>query len=174
VQMSFSGHVTKDAATSMKADEELENSLAGINISDDDNHSDMSLEIADEVISIESSASSMDRKVFENRVIQLETQLLLAKKTNRNKILHDKVLKETANIAPVIMQIHLCTLWWMSQWIEERKADLGKTDTNSDNQKLLRTYKDWAFRNKKKAEAGMKYAKVTPFSPAKGAAAGSD
>ena len=62
----------------------------------------------------------------------------------------------------------------MSQWIEERKAALGKTDTNCDNQKLLRTYKDWAFRNKKKAEAGMKYSKVTPFSPVKGAAAGSD
>jgi hypothetical protein len=46
--------------------------------------------------------------------------------------------------------------------------------TNGDNQKLLRTYKDWAFRNKKKAEAGMKHSTVTPFSPAKGAAAGSD
>ena len=176
--MSFSGHVEKDSAASMKADEELENFLAGIKVSDDDNHSDISLdrskEIADEVISIASSAASMERKALENRVMQLETQLLLAKKTNRNKILHDKVLKETADIAPVIMQMDLCNLWWMSRWIEERKTDLVKTDTNGDNQKLLRTYKDWAFRNKKKAEAGMKYSKVTPFSPVKGAAAGSD
>ena len=98
----------------------------------------------------------------------------LANKTNRNKILYDKVLKETADIDPIIMQMDLCTLWWMSEWLEERKADLVKTDTNGDNQKLLRTYTDWAFRNKKKAEVGMKYSKVTPFSPAKGAAAGSD
>jgi hypothetical protein len=39
---------------------------------------------------------------------------------------------------------------------------------------LLRTYNDWAFRTKAKVQAGMKYSKVTPFSPAKGAAAGSD
>jgi predicted DNA-binding protein YlxM (UPF0122 family) len=147
-------------------------------ISDDDNHSDMSLdrskEIADEVISIASSAASMERKTLENRVIQLEKQLVLAKKTNRNKSLHDKVLKETANIAPVIMQMDLCTLWWVSQWIEERKARLGKTDTNGDNQKLLRAYKDWGFRTKAKLQAGMTHSKVTPFSPAKGAASGSD
>lgn len=69
----------------------------------------------------------MERKALENRGIQLETQLLLAKKTNRNKILHDKILKETANIAPVIMEMDLCTLWWTTQWIEERKADLLNT-----------------------------------------------
>jgi hypothetical protein len=143
--MSFGGHLAMAAAAVLaaeaNADEELENSLAGINISDDDNHSDMSLdrskEIADEVISIASSAASMERKALENRVIQLETQLLLAKKTNRNKILHDKILQETANIAPVIMQMDLCTLWWMSQWIEERKADLGKTDTHGDTSNYL-------------------------------------
>ena len=166
------------ASAAIKADEELENSLAGINISDDDNHSDMSLdrskEIADEVISIASSAASMERKALENRVIQLETQLLLAKKTNRNKSLHYKIRKETANIAPVIMQMNLCALWWVSQFIEERKAGLGKTDTNSDNQKLLRAYKDWAFRTKAKLQAGMTHSKVTPFSPAKGGASGSD
>ena len=42
-------------------------------------------------------------------------------------------------------------------------VDLGKTDPHGDKQKILRTYKDWAFRNKAKAEAGMKHSKVTPF-----------
>jgi hypothetical protein len=42
----------------------------------------------DEVISIVSSADSMEHKLLENRVIQLETQLLLARKTTSNKILH--------------------------------------------------------------------------------------
>ena len=63
-----------------------------------------------------------------------------------------------------------CTLWWMSQWIEERKADLGKTDINK-----LSSYKNWVWNNKAKDRVGMKHVKVTPFStPAKGAAAGSD
>jgi hypothetical protein len=130
-------------------------------------HLDSSKEIADEVISIASSAASMERKALENRVIQLETQLLLAKKSNRNKILHDKILQEISDgpLHPVV---------GVSQWIEERKVELGRTNTHGDNQKLLRAYKDWAFRNKKKAEAGMLHSRVTPFSPARGGAAGCD
>jgi hypothetical protein len=116
----------------------------------------------------------MERNALENRVIQLETQLLLAKKSNRNKILHNKILQETANITTVIMQMDLCTLWWVSQCIEERKVELGRTNTHGDNQKLLRAYKDWAFRNKKKEEAGMLHSRVTPLSPARGGAAGCD
>jgi hypothetical protein len=100
--MSFGGHVAMAAADEAAAEEELENSLAGINISDDDNHSDMSLDqsrvIADEVISIASSAAARDRAALESRVIQLETQLLLARTvtpTNRNQALHDKILHDT-------------------------------------------------------------------------------
>ncbi len=91
--------------------------------------------------------------------------MLLAKKSNRNKIIHDKILQETANITPVIMQMDLCTMWGVSQWIEERKVELGRTNTHGDNQKFLRAHKDWAFRNKKKAKAGMLHSRVTPFSP---------
>ena len=97
-------------------------------------------------------------------------QQLAKKAASPNKILHEKILKETSNIAPVIMEMDLCTLWWMSQWIEERKADLGKTDINK-----LSSYKNWVWKNKAKDRVGMKHVKVTPFSiPAKGAAAGSD
>jgi hypothetical protein len=59
----------------------------------------------------------------------------------------------------------------LSQWIEERKADLAG---DGGRVRLLRSYKDWVYRTKAKAEAGMKHSKVTPFSPAKGVAAGSD
>jgi hypothetical protein len=99
--------------------------------------------------------------------------LLLA---SPNKILHDKILKETTNIAPEIMDMDICTLWWVLKWIEERKADLGKADINK-----LNSYKNWVWKNKVKDRAGMKHVKPTPFSqgntPGKnigGAAAGSD
>ena len=103
--------------------------------------------------------------------------LLLA---SPNKILHDKILKETTNIAPEIMDMDICTLWWVLQalqWVEERKVVLGKTDIQK-----LNSYKNWVWKNKAKDRAGMKYVKPTPFSqgnsPAAkntgGAAAGSD
>jgi len=63
----------------------------------------------------------------------------------------------------------------LSQWIEERKADLAGDGNRV--RLLLRAYKDWVYRTKAKAEmcvpseAGMKHSKVTPFSRAKGVAA---
>jgi hypothetical protein len=66
------------------------------------------------------------------------------------------------------------SLLYISILLTYAEAPLLPSYANGDNQKLLRTYKDWVFRNKRKAEAGMKHSKVTPFSPAKGAAAGSD
>jgi hypothetical protein len=38
--------------------------------------------------------------------------------------------------------------------VKECKKKLENTETNGDKQKFLRTYKDWAFRNKVKALAG--------------------
>jgi hypothetical protein len=93
--------------------------------------------------------------------------------TNPNKIIHDKILQETADIALTIMDINICTLWWAVRWVEERQADLGKTDIQK-----LNSYKTWVWKNFKKTEVGMKHVKVTPnHIPAKntgGAAAGSD
>jgi hypothetical protein len=149
------------------ADEELENSLAGINISDDDNHSDMSLDqsrvIADAVISIECSAAAMDRAALKNRVIQLETQLLLARTvapTNRNQALHNKILHDATAMATAIMGMDLYTLWWLIHWIEERKAGIAAADIagNVGRARRLRSYKEWVYKNRMKAEAGMTHA----------------
>jgi U3 small nucleolar RNA-associated protein 14 len=62
------------------ATEELQDALAGINIADDDDRSDVSMEqrIADEIVSIASSAAAMEREALEQRVVELETQLLRA------------------------------------------------------------------------------------------------
>jgi len=57
--MSFGGHVALNASET----EELGNVLAAFNIADGDNRSDVSMEqmIADEIVSIASSAAAMER-----------------------------------------------------------------------------------------------------------------
>jgi 5'-3' exonuclease len=84
-QMSFGGHHALNASDQMQkklqeamATEELQDALAGIEITDDDDRSDVSMEqrIAEEIVSIASSAASMERQALEQRVVELETQLL--------------------------------------------------------------------------------------------------
>jgi hypothetical protein len=121
VQMSFGGHHALNASDHMQkklqeamATEELQDALAGINIDDDDNRSDVSMEqmIADEIISITSSASAMERETLEKRVVELETQLLRASAQRtavrtataaelRNQAIHDRSLAGTAGIVCV-------------------------------------------------------------------------
>jgi hypothetical protein len=81
---SFGGHHAKLASDQLQkklqeamATDELQDALAGFNIADDDNHSDVSMEqkISDEIISIASSAATMERQALEQRVVELETQL---------------------------------------------------------------------------------------------------
>ncbi len=55
--------------------------------------------------------------------------------------------------------------------MNECKKKLENTYTNGNKQKLLRTYKDWAFKNKVKAQAGMEYFKNAPSVSASSAAA---
>jgi 5'-3' exonuclease len=83
--MSFGGHHALNASDQMQkklqeamATEELQDALAGIEITDDDDRSDVSMEqrIAEEIVSIASSAASMERQALEQRVVELETQLL--------------------------------------------------------------------------------------------------
>jgi hypothetical protein len=87
--------------------------------------------MASEVISIASSGAAMALEEARAEVAKLRTekylmeQQLAKKAASPNKILHDKILKETTNIAPEIMDMDICTLWWVLQWIEEHKADLG-------------------------------------------------
>jgi hypothetical protein len=156
--------------------------------SDDENSSDQSMqesrEIADEVISIASSAAATQREELERRVVQLETQLLLQERQqrgNRSSRIHDDVQMATAPIIPTIMQMDLPTLWWMEQWIDQRQQEIKSTGTPADIEaktKTLRNCKDWAFKNKKKAEAGMRFIRgTTPDRPTAGgrnAAAGAD
>jgi len=57
------------AAAEANTAEELENALAGIDIADDDNCSDMSMDqMIAEIISVASSAASMECRQLENRV----------------------------------------------------------------------------------------------------------
>jgi len=114
-----------------------------------------SREIADEVISIASSAAATQREELERRVVQLETQLLLQERQqrgNRSSRIHDDVQMATAPIIPTIMQMDLPTLWWMEQWIDQRQQEIKSTGTPADIEaktKTLRNCKDWAFKNKK-------------------------
>ena len=62
--------------------EELQDALGEINITDDDNRSDVSMEqiIANEIVSIymASSAATMEHQSLEQMVVELQTQLLRA------------------------------------------------------------------------------------------------
>jgi hypothetical protein len=114
----------------------------------------------------------MERQELENRVIQLETQLLLARtvaSTNRNQALHNKILHDTTVMATAIMGMDLCTLWWLIQWIEERKAGIAAADIagNVGRARRLCSYKEWVYKNRMKAEAGMTHARnnTAPTTP---------
>jgi hypothetical protein len=148
--MSFGGHLAKEAADklhkqlqeAMATDQELQDGLAGINITDDENRSDVSMEqmIADEIVSIASSAATMERQALEQRVVELETQLLRANAQRtaarvataaeiRNQAIHDKSLAATAGIAIVISTMDTYTLWWVwwvSQWVDWRKSRIAE------------------------------------------------
>jgi hypothetical protein len=141
--------------------------LAGINITDNENRSDVSMEqmISDEIVSIASSANTMERQSLEQRVVELETQLLRAN-TQRtaaraatvaeisNQSIHDKSLAVTAGIATVISTMDTYTLWWVSQWVDWRKSRIAE---NGDpvNAAHFRSYKDWVCVIGARAEAGM-------------------
>ena len=60
-------------------------------------------------------------------------------------------------MATTIMKMDVFTLWWLTQWIEERKASIAAADAagNVGRARHLRSYKEWVYRNGKKAEAGM-------------------
>ena len=149
------------------ATEELQDALAGINIADDDDRSDVSMEqrIADEIVSIASSAAAMEREALEQRVVELETQLLRANAQRtaaraataaelRNQAIHDRDLAATTGIAPVIMTMDTYTLWWVSQCVEWRKthiAEIGDPAVAAH----VRSYKDWVRATGARAAAGM-------------------
>ena len=93
--------------------------------------------IADEIVSIASSAATMERQALEQRVVELETQLLRANAQRtaaraataaeiRNQAIHDKALAATAGIATVISTMDTYTLWWVSQWVDWRKARVAE------------------------------------------------
>jgi hypothetical protein len=52
-------------------------------------------------------------------------------------------------------------LWWLIQWIEERKAGIAAADIagNVGRARRLRSYKEWVYKNRMKAEAGMTHAR---------------
>ena len=127
-----------------------------------------------DVISIASSAAAMGRRELENRVIQLEMQLQTARvatgTTNRNQTIHTKVLQNTTTMATTIMQMDVFTLWWLTQWIEERKASIAAADAagNVGRARRLRSYKEWVRLNNKKVDAGMTHNRnaTVPNTPA--------
>jgi 5'-3' exonuclease len=174
VQMSFGGHHALNASDQVQkklqeamATEELQDALAGIEITDDHDRSDVSMEqrIAEDMVSIASSAASMERQALEQRVVELETQLLRANAQRtaaraataaelRNQAIHDRVLAATTGIATVITTMDTYTLWWVSQWVDWRKSRIAE---NGDpvNAAHFRSYKDWVRVIGAKAAAGM-------------------
>jgi hypothetical protein len=182
--MSFGGHHALNASNQVQkklqetmATKELEDALAGVNLTTEedkymDNRSDVSMEqmIADEVISIASSAAAMDRQALEQRVVALETELMRANARAapaavraptaaeiRNQARHDTTLAATTGIAGIITSMDTYTLWWVQQWIDWRKAQIaenGDPDTNF-NAAFFRSYKDWVRVIGARAAAGM-------------------
>ena len=173
--MSFGGHVAKAAAEKAAVEaEELERAVGGISLSDDDDGrgSDMSLEQqANDIVSIASSANAMALADVRAELIKLKTENYLAKmaleqaninKVNPKQVMHDDIVKTTADIVGSIKELDGCALWWVNQWVNECLSEFGATSSITDAQKF-RLYKDFCMRNKKKKEAGMKHFKNTPF-----------
>ena len=185
--MSFGGHVAKAAEAKAKAaveaeaneeieaeeNEEIERAVGLISLSDeDDRGSDMSVEKqTSDIISIASSANSMELAEARAEVIKLRTENYLAKvalekaninKVNPKQVMHDDIVKTTADIVGSIKELDGCALWWVNQWVNECLSEFGATSSITDAQKF-RLYKDFCMRNKKKKEAGMKHFKNTPF-----------
>ena len=176
--MSFGGHVAKAAAEAKAAveaeeNEEIERAVGLISLSDeDDRGSDMSVEKqTSDIISIASSANSMELAEARAEVIKLRTENYLAKvalekaninKVNPKQVMHDDIVKTTADIVGSIKKLDGCALWWVNQWVNECLSEFGATSSITDAQKF-RLYKDFCMRNKKKKEAGFKHFKNTPF-----------
>ena len=175
--MSFGGHVAKAAAEKAAVEaQELERAVGGITLSDDDRDdrgSDMSLDLlmAEEIGSIASSANAMAVADLWAELIKLQTENYLAKmalekaninKVNAKQVMHDDIVKTTADIVVQIKKLDGCALWWVNQWTNECLSEFGATASTADAQKF-RLYKDFCMRNKKKKEAGFKHFKNTPF-----------
>jgi hypothetical protein len=121
--------------------------------------------IADEIVSIASSAAAMEREALEKRVVELETQLLRASAQRtaaraataaelRNQAIHDRSLAGTAGIATAITTMDTYTLWWLSQWDEWRKTRIAE---NGDPAVAahVRSYKEWVRTTGARVAAGM-------------------
>ena len=145
--MSFGWHIAKAAAAAAEADEELENSFRVSSFLKMKRNPTTCLSTAaPDVISIASSAASKALEEARAEVVKLRTKKYLmeqqikqqAKVISPTKILHDKIIKDNADSIDAIMNMDICSLWWCEQWVQERMAVLGKTDTQK-----LNSYKTW-------------------------------
>ena len=90
----------------------------------------MSLErekMAQDVVSIASSANSMALEEARAEVAKLKTEKYLAeqaleqerkakaKAASPNQVLHDNIQKETAGVIDTIKEMDNCSLWWVKQ-----------------------------------------------------------
>ena len=141
--------------------QDIEDALARINIDDVPDPAADDQEMRDEIISIHSSASTMDREAIVAKIIELETAALRARRERtptaaeiRNQAIHDKVLDATTGIATVITTMDSYTLWWVTQWVDWRKVRIAE---NGDpvNAAHFRSYKDWVRVIGARAAAGM-------------------
>jgi hypothetical protein len=69
-----------------------------------------------------------------------------------NKDQHEKVLKETADIVVKIKSMHMYSLWWVEQTLNERKTHFDFKRAS------LVSYKNYVWRSGAKQAAGMKMA----------------
>ena len=92
----------------------------------------------------------------------METQLLRARTPAataalatiaqiRNQGIRNQSLTETADIAPVILTMDIFTLWWISQWVDERKSRSSAAAILA----YFRSYKEWVRTSQARMTAGM-------------------
>jgi hypothetical protein len=107
-------------------------------------------EILDEIISIHSSSSSMNREELISRIVALETAEVVrawaithTTAAACNQAIHDRVLAATTGIAPVIMSMDTYTLWWVSQWINCRTRRIAENgDPAVERAAHVRSYRE--------------------------------
>jgi hypothetical protein len=131
--MSFGGGLAKNAAAEVAAELRVMESLAGIDIRDDDEMSEddpvkLAAVAAAEIESIASSAASMALEEARAEVERLKTEMYVMKiqeqaktkpvKLTEKQILHNRIVGNQVFVGVVnaMQRMDACTLWWVVQW----------------------------------------------------------
>ena len=173
-QMSFGGHIAKEAANKLQkqlqelADEEkLNDGMAEMDIRDDVKVAE---KMAMDLESIQSSASAMALEEARAEVKKLQTEKYLLEMAQKQQV--QQLLKAVAQMSPnqikhntivanpvVVGAINTmenlddCTLWWIVQWGNEYLARFKASATKKELD-AHESYKTWTQQTKQKKDAG--------------------